>query len=163
MAWLPLVGIPVAAYAAEAGGAPAGDALRIVDRLPLARSHHRKLAGSSLEGLDVYWRTDRGYIVAKPRGVLNAAAAPALREFLLRLVQESAGRLVIDLSSVTRPDASGLSVLIGTGRRANLLGGLLRLAAPGSEVATLLRTTGLDQQLRVYHSVEAAVSGIGSR
>lgn len=71
MAWLPFIGMPVAAYAAEAGSSPAGHALRIV--------------------------------------------------------------------------------------------GLLRLATPGSEVATLLSTTGPDRQLRVYHSVEAAVSGIGSR
>lgn len=110
-------------------------------------------------GLDVSWRTDRGYVVASVRGALDAVIAPALREYLLRLVHESAGRMIIDLSAVTCADVNGLTVLVGTGRRASLLGGLLRLAAPVAEVAKALSITGLDRQLRVYPSVEAAISG----
>ena len=48
---------------------------------------------------------------------------------------------------------------VGTGRRAQLLGGLLRLAAPVAEVASTLTTTGLDQQVHVYATVEAAING----
>lgn len=125
-------------------------------------SHDEKIAGSSTAGLDVSWQTDRGYVVAALRGPLDAVSAPALRERLLRLVHESAGRLIIDLSAVTYADVNGLAVLVGTGRRASLLGGLLRLAAPAAEASGMLSTTGLDRQLRVYHSVEAAISGIAS-
>jgi anti-sigma B factor antagonist len=156
---MPLITTPVAPHAGAARGPVVGDAVRIVERLPLARSHYGELAETSMARLDVSCRSDQGYFVSTLRGALDAAAAPALREYLLRLVHESAGRLVIDLSSVTGADASGLSVLVGTGRRASLLGGLLRLAAPVAEVASALRTTGLDRQLRVYPSVEAAISG----
>jgi anti-anti-sigma factor len=96
-------------------------------------------------------------------GALDSGAAPALREYLLGLVHECAGRLVVDLSAVTDADASGLTVLVGIGRRASLLGGLLRLAAPAAEVSELLSVTGLGRQFRVYPSVEAAISGAGTR
>jgi anti-sigma B factor antagonist len=112
----------------------------------------------AVAGLGVSCRADRGYFIVTLCGPLNAAVAPRLREYLLRLTIESAGRLVIDVSAVTDADVHGLTVLIGTRRRAGLLGGLLRVAAPPAEVEQLLSRTGLDRQLRIYPSVEAAVS-----
>jgi hypothetical protein len=50
---------------------------------------------------------------------------------------------VIDLSKVSHCDTSGLAVLIGTGRRARLLGGFLRLAAVSPQVDQGLHVTGL--------------------
>jgi anti-sigma B factor antagonist len=94
--------------------------------------------------------------------VLDGAIAPALREYLLCLAHESTGRLIIDLSAVTDADANALSILVGTGRRAILLGGALRLAAPAPEVVSALSTSGLDRRLLVYRSVEAAISGTRS-
>lgn len=117
-------------------------------------------AGSWAAGLDMSWHADRGYAVAVLRGPLDAVAAPALREWLLRLVNESAGRLIIDLSAVTHADITGLAVLVGTGRRATLLGGMLRLAAPVAAVSGMLSAVGLGRQMHIYHSVEAAISGI---
>lgn len=127
-----------------------------------AASFGGKLAGSSAARLSASCRTDRGHLVATLRGALDGAIAPALREYLLCLAHESAGRLIIDLSAVTHADASALSVLVGTGRRAILLGGVLRLAAPAPEVVSALSTSGLDRRLQVYRSVEAAISGTRS-
>ena len=50
--------------------------------------------------------------------------------------------LVLDLSRVPSCDPAGLAVLIGTQRRARLLGIVVRLAAPSLPVAKLLRLTG---------------------
>ncbi|MGE5291728.1 MAG: STAS domain-containing protein, partial [Micromonosporaceae bacterium] len=82
------------------------------------------------------------YTVAALGGELDIACAPTLREQLLGVLRPDANRLVIDLSHVTFCDASGLAVLVGTGRRARLLGGGLRLAAPAPAVAAALRLTG---------------------
>jgi len=70
-----------------------------------------------------------GITIAGLNGELDIACAPALREQLLGLLSPGSSRLVIDLSKVSHCDASGLAVLIGTGRRATLLGGFLHLAA----------------------------------
>jgi len=92
-------------------------------------------------------------------GDLDIASAPAVRERLLSLLRPGACRLVIDMSAVRYADASGLAVLVSTQRRAVLLGGWLRLAAPRPEVAGILTVTGLSRHLAAYPTVRAAVAG----
>jgi anti-sigma B factor antagonist len=131
----------------------------IAECLPnVPASRDQQFAAVSAGRLSASCRTDRGHLVVTFRGVLDIAVAPALREYLLCLAQESTGRLIIDLSAVTHADANALGVFVGTGRRAILLGGLLRLAAPAPEVVSALSTSGLDRRLQVYSSVEAAIN-----
>ena len=105
-------------------------------------------------------RTDRGgYVIAALSGELGIASAPALREQLLSLLR-AASHLIIDLSSVEDADASGLAVLVGSERRARLLGGSLRLAAPSPEVARVLSATGMNQHLDIYPTVRAAMGDV---
>ena len=99
-----------------------------------------------------------GITVAELSGELDLARAPALREQLLGLIRPGSSRLVIDLSKVSHCDASGLAVLIGTGRRARLLGGFLRLAAVSPQVNQGLHITGLRPHLGVFSTVQAATA-----
>jgi anti-anti-sigma factor len=103
-------------------------------------------------------RTDRGGYVIALTGELSIASAPALREQLLSLLR-AASHLIIDLSAVEHADASGLAVLMGSGRRARLLGGSVRLAAPSPEVARVLSATGMNQHLDIFPTVRAAITG----
>ena len=104
-------------------------------------------------------RTDRGgYAIAALKGELSIASAPALREQLLKLLR-AASHLIIDLSAVEHADASGLAVLVGSGRRARLLGGSLRLAAPSPEAAWALSATGISRHLDIFPTVRAAITG----
>jgi anti-sigma B factor antagonist len=59
---------------------------------------------------------------------------------------------------VSHCDVSGLAVLIGTGRRARLLGGFLRLAAVSPQVDQGLHITGLRPYLGVFPTVQAAAA-----
>ncbi|MGP8001931.1 MAG: STAS domain-containing protein [Streptosporangiaceae bacterium] len=104
-------------------------------------------------------QTAAGITVAELAGELDIACAPALREQLLGLLWPGSGRLVIDLSEVSLCDASGLAVLVGTGRRAKLLGGFLRLAAVSPVVDRALHITGLHRHLDVFPTVQAAIAG----
>jgi anti-sigma B factor antagonist len=109
--------------------------------------------------LSLTTRADRdGYVIAALSGELGIASAPALREQLLSLLR-AASHLIIDLSAVEHADASGLVVLVGSGRRARLLGGSLRLAAPSPEAARVLSATGLNQHLDIFPTVRAAITG----
>ena len=104
-------------------------------------------------------RTDRGgYVIAALSGDLGVASAPALREQLRSLLR-AASQLIIDLSAIEHADASALAVLAGSGRRARLLGGSLRLAAPSPEVARVLSATGINQHLDIFPTVRAAITG----
>ena len=66
--------------------------------------------------------------------------------------------LVLDLSRVPSCDPAGLAVLIGTQRRARLLGIVVRLAAPSLPVAKLLRLTGLDRSLTICPDLRGALA-----
>ncbi|HEX2314623.1 MAG TPA: STAS domain-containing protein [Thermomonospora sp.] len=91
----------------------------------------------------------RGHTIVALHGDLDTAAAPALREHLVGVLRHSARLLTLDLGEVPFCDSAGLAVLLGTQRRAAVLGVTLRLAAPRPQVATLLRVTGLDRALTV--------------
>jgi anti-anti-sigma factor len=99
-----------------------------------------------------------GAVIVAIGGDLDIASAPAVRERLLSLLRPGACRLVVDMSAVRYADASGLAVLVSTQRRAVLLGGGLRLAAPRPEVAAALTTAGLGRHLTAYPTVRAAVA-----
>lgn len=111
-------------------------------------------------GLSLTSRAEHGgCTVAALSGELDITSAPALREELLNLLSPAASRLIIDLSAAGYTDASGVAVLVGTARRARLLGGWLRLASPAPEVARVLSVTGLGQHLATFPTVQAALTG----
>jgi anti-anti-sigma factor len=103
-------------------------------------------------------RDERDYQIAALTGRLDSARAPALREQLLRLLRPAASQLVLDLTLVSDIDAAGLAVLVGTERRARLLGGSLRLAAARPAVSMAVHAAGLDWLLGGFPTVQAAVT-----
>jgi|CZKT01.1.fsa_nt_gi anti-anti-sigma factor len=109
-------------------------------------------------GLSVSWSARGRYAVAALSGELDIACAASLREQLIGALKPGASRLVIELSLVTYCDASGLAVLVPTGRRAELLGGVLRLAAPAPFVASALRAMGLHRRFDIFASLQAAAA-----
>lgn len=103
-------------------------------------------------------REDGGYMIAALSGRLDGVLAPAVREQLLRLLRPAASHLVLDLALVSDIDAAGLAVLVGTERRARLLGGSLRLAAAKPAISMAVHAAGLDWLLGSFPTVQAAVS-----
>jgi anti-anti-sigma factor len=99
-----------------------------------------------------------GRTIVRLRGALDIDAAPALRERLIDVLHRGAGLLVLDLSGVLSCDTSGLAVLIGTQRRARLLGSVVLLAAPSLPVVKVLRSTGLDRSFTIYPDLSGALA-----
>jgi anti-anti-sigma factor len=97
------------------------------------------------------------YTIAGLRGALDISTAPALRERLLGMLSPGVKQLTIDLSGVSSCDVAGLAVLIGTQRRATVRGITVRLAAPGPQIAELLRITGLDRSLTICATLADAL------
>ena len=97
--------------------------------------------------------------IVRLRGALDVAAAPALRERLIGILHPGMSLLVLDLSRVPSCDPAGLAVLIGTQRRARLLGTNMRLLAPSLPVTNLLRLTGLDLSLTIWSDLRGALAG----
>jgi len=100
-------------------------------------------------GLSFRARAAGGIAIAELRGELDMTCAPLLRDQLLSLLRRGSSKLVIDLAGVTYCDASGLAVLVGTARRAQLIGGSVRLAAVSAQVDEVLHLTDLYRHLEV--------------
>jgi anti-sigma B factor antagonist len=88
--------------------------------------------------------------VVRLSGGLDFASAPALREQLIDVLHHGSGLLILDLSHVVACDTAGLAVLIGTQRRAELLGMKMGLLAPSLPVTKALRSTGLYRSFSIY-------------
>jgi anti-anti-sigma factor len=100
-----------------------------------------------------------GLVVVALAGELDIASAPAVRERLLSLLRPGTSRLVVDMSAIRYADASGVAALVSTQRRAVLLGGELRLAAPRPEVGRVLAATGVTRHIETYPTVQSAADG----
>ena len=103
-----------------------------------------------------------GRIIVRLRGSLDFGAAKELRERLIDVLHRGANPLIIDLSRVPSGDEAGLAVLIGTQRRARLLGSETLLAAPSPPVAELLRSSGLHRHFTIYPDIPAALAHASS-
>ncbi|MQA86392.1 MAG: anti-sigma factor antagonist [Streptosporangiales bacterium] len=110
--------------------------------------------------LHVHTRLEGPYTIVAIDGELDIATAYTLRERLLDILHRDDTRIVVDLSGVSFCDVSGLATLVATKRRARLLGGTLRLAAPRPQVRTILRLTGLHRHLAVYPTTAAACASL---
>jgi anti-anti-sigma factor len=98
-----------------------------------------------------------GFTIARLEGDLDIATTSALRERLLSVFSLGMRLLIIDLSDASFCDVSVLAVLIGTQRRARGLGITVRLAAPGPQMAELLRVTGLDRHFTICATLDDAL------
>jgi anti-anti-sigma factor len=90
-----------------------------------------------------------GQAVVRLGGALDFAAAPALREQLIDVLHRGTGPLILDLSHVLSCDGAGLAVLVGTQRRARLLGTAFCLLAPSPPVTKALHSAGLDRSFSI--------------
>lgn len=120
--------------------------------------HVMHAATSRTHDLDLPTRTERGFLIVVLSGGLDATRAAVVREQLLRMLRPGTSRLVLDVSLVSHFDAGGLAVLVGTERRARLLGGSLRLAAVTPALRMAVRAAGLDRVLEIFPTVQSAVS-----
>lgn len=102
-----------------------------------------------------------GSIIVSPVEGLDLAAAPALREQLLDVLQRGTDRLILDLSEVPVCDVAGLAVLIGTQRRARLLGITMLLVAPSRPVQQVLHSSGLERNFTICPDLSGALAREG--
>ena len=101
-------------------------------------------------------RAARACTVVRVGGELDMDTGPQLHDFLQKVADGGARRVVLDFTDVTFMDSSGLGVLIVWYKELAGLGGRLCVAAVREPVAYVLRVAAVDQLLGVYDSVDAA-------
>jgi anti-sigma B factor antagonist len=107
-------------------------------------------------GIDIERRNE--VPVAKPRGDIDVANAPQLREELADCLAPGADVLVLDLSATAYVDSAGLDMLFRLDERLHQRRARLMLVIPlGSPLARLVKIVALDSAVAIHDSVEAAL------
>ncbi len=78
---------------------------------------------------------------------------------LLRILDEGAVTLVVDMTATVFCDSAGVRTLVHAHRRAAATGAGLRVAVSTSAVRRVLELTGVDRVVDTYPDLDAAMAG----
>lgn len=87
------------------------------------------------------------------KGDVDLESSPAAREVLLKSV-EGAGKVLVDLSSVTYIDSSGVASLVEALQAAKRNGGRFALVAASDPTRRVLELARLDKVFTMYTTVD---------
>jgi anti-sigma B factor antagonist len=99
-----------------------------------------------------------GFTVLRPRGEIDFATGPTLKECITETLVGGEVHLVIDLGDVDFIESTGLGALVGGRRRAEAVNGSLSLVCIEDQLLSVFRITGLDKVFPIFDTVEAAVT-----
>ena len=108
--------------------------------------------------LDITTSVVGGRTVVAVSGEIDVYTAPQLREQLDREIEAGTHHLVVDLSSVTFMDSTGLGVLVGRLKQIRLNDGSMRLVCNQDRVLKVFVITGLDKVFAIYATVDEALA-----
>jgi anti-sigma B factor antagonist len=92
-------------------------------------------------------------------GRLDIAGA-AVIDLKMNLIAGSAKKLLIDLEKVTFLGSMGLSAIVIPSRAVRSRGGKVVLFAPTEFVESVLKTSGINTLLPIYHDLDAAIAAL---
>ena len=113
--------------------------------------------------LDISRRTVDGTIVVEVTGEVDMATAPELHATIVTMLRAAGdGGCVVDLTSVTFLGSRGLTALLNATEEAEERREPLKIVVDSNRpVIRPIEITGLDQVLRLYHSVDEALRSGG--
>ena len=97
------------------------------------------------------------WVVVEVTGDLDLAAAPALRQEVLALLQEGHRAVVIDLSPTDFLDSVGLGTLVSIWKRVRVHGGSFAVVCPEPRLQRIFRVVDLDRILPLHATVDEAL------
>jgi len=95
----------------------------------------------------------QGTSIVVLKGDVDLESSPAAREILLKSV-DGAGTVLVDLSSVTYIDSSGVASLVEALQAAKRNGGKFALVAASDPTRRVLELARLDKVFTMYASVD---------
>ncbi len=92
-------------------------------------------------------------------GSLDIAGAAAI-DLKMNLAAGSSKKVLVDLEKVSFIGSMGLRTLIVPARAVKSKGGKMAIYGPNALVTEILKTSGLDTVVPVYHDYQAALDGL---
>jgi anti-anti-sigma factor len=92
-------------------------------------------------------------------GRLDIAGAAAV-DLKMNVIAGNAKKLLIDLQKVSFLGSMGLRSIVLPARAVHSRGGKVVLFAPDQMVESVLKTSGIDNLLPIYHDLSAAIAAL---
>ena len=96
-------------------------------------------------------------------GEVDLYTAPELKQELLRLVEQGAQRIIVDLTDTTFIDSTMLSVLLSTLKRLRPSGGQLGIVCTDRNIRKIFEITLLDRVFALHETLDDAQQAARSR
>ncbi|MGZ4427817.1 MAG: STAS domain-containing protein [Nocardioidaceae bacterium] len=112
--------------------------------------------------LNVETRIDGDLGVIEAKGEIDMASAGMLRQAVTDLLGNGVSRLVLDMTTVTFIDSTGLGILVGARKKLQHLQGSFSVVCQSPRILRLFNITGLAAALSVYPTYEDAVGALQS-
>ena len=97
--------------------------------------------------------------VVEAVGEVDVFTAPVLDREIVAQLSDGHARLVVDLSSVSFLDSTGLGVLVKGLKGARESGGGLHLVVTSPRIRKIFDITGLDAAMPLFDTVDDALAG----
>ena len=122
-------------------------------------------AEPSPPGLDIAVRVVDGTVAVAVAGEVDMDTAPALQTAVTTAIDDiDSGPCILDLTDVTFLNPAGLTVLIAATTHAAARQETLRIVVDANRpVIRPITITGLDHQLRLYHTIDEAIKAGNQR
>ena len=93
-------------------------------------------------------------------GYVDFDAAPALKENIMRQIEEGNHHLVIDLSAADFIDSTAIGVLVGALKRLQERHGSLAVVCTNDNIRNVFQIVGLDDMIPMHRSRDDAISAL---
>ena len=90
-------------------------------------------------------------------GRIDVYSASSVGEAIQSLIVNGASNVIVDLTSVSRVDSSGMGTLVGNAKSIASSGGVLSLVGPRQSIRRMLEITNLARYFRIHDVVEEAL------
>jgi anti-sigma B factor antagonist len=107
-------------------------------------------------------QTGPSAVVLALTGEIDLYTCPELKQELLRVIDDGATLVVVDLTGTTFIDSTGLGVLIRGIERLRTRDGLLAVVCVDPSVTKIFEVTGLDRIFSIYRSRDEALAQVPS-
>jgi anti-sigma B factor antagonist len=101
----------------------------------------------------------KGKKVIALSGDIDMYSSPDLRKELMALIKKKAGSLLIDFTSVSYIDSSGIATFVEGLKYMKSYGGRLRLFCLPDRIVEIFRFSKLDRVFEIYGSIDDAIEG----
>jgi len=101
----------------------------------------------------------KGKKVIALSGDIDMYSSPDLRKELMALIKKKASSLLIDFTSVSYIDSSGIATFVESLKYMKSYGGRLRLFCLPGRIVEIFRFSKLDRVFEIYGSIDDAIEG----